>query len=81
MTGHADWLTIMGHNVFDNANNFVTDFLIPVGALTSALYAGWFVPQARYKGGRVASAVYLILLRWIIPIAIFIVFLNSLNIL
>ncbi|MBQ4380017.1 MAG: sodium-dependent transporter [Bacteroidaceae bacterium] len=81
MTGHADWLTIMGHNVFDYANNFVTDFLIPVGALTSALYAGWFVPQARYKGGRVASAVYLILLRWIIPIAIFIVFLNSLNIL
>ncbi len=80
MTGHADFLTIMGHNLFDNANTLVTNFLIPLGAFATAVYTGWFVPKARYQGSSAASFIYLILLRWIIPIAIFIVFLNSLNI-
>ena len=80
MTGHADWLTIMGQDMFDNANDLVTNFLIPLGALAVAVFTGWFVPQARYQGSKVASCVYLVLLRWVIPIAIIIVFLNSLNI-
>ena len=81
MTGHADWLTVMGHNLFDNANNLVTNFMIPLGAFATALYTGWFVPKARYQGPRVVSLIYLTLLRWIIPIAIIIVFLDSMNIL
>ena len=81
LTGHADWLTIMGKNLFDNFNDLVTNFLMPLGVLTMALFTGWFVPQTRYQGSRVASFIYLVLLRWIIPIAIIIVFLNSLNIL
>lgn len=81
MTGHADALTIMGHNLFDNANTLTTDFMIPLGAFAMAIFTGWFVPKARYQGSRVASSVYLILLRWVIPIAIIIVFLNSMNIL
>ena len=81
LTGHADWLTIMGKNLFDNFNDLVTNFLMPLGVLTMALFTGWFVPQTRYQGSRVASFTYLVLLRWIIPIAIVIVFLNSLNIL
>lgn len=80
MTGNADWLTIMGQNMFDNANDLVTNFLIPLGALGVAVFTGWFVPQARYQGSKVASFIYLILLRWVIPVAIIIVFLNSLNI-
>jgi NSS family neurotransmitter:Na+ symporter len=81
MTGHADALTIMGHNLFDNANTLTTDFMIPLGAFATSLFTGWFVPKARYQGSPWASFLYLILLRWIIPIAILIVFLNSLNIL
>jgi NSS family neurotransmitter:Na+ symporter len=81
MTGHADWLTITGHNLFDNANNIFTDFLVPLGAFATAVFTGWFVPKARYQGSKVASFIYLTLLRWIIPIAIIIVFLDSLNIL
>ena len=80
MTGHAGWLTIMGQNMFDNANDLVTNFLIPLGALAVAVFTGWFVPKARYQGSKMASSIYLILLRWVIPIAIIIVFLNSLNI-
>ena len=81
LTGHADWLTIMGKNLFDNFNDLVTNFLMPLGVISMALFTGWFVPQNRYQGSRVVSFVYLVLLRWIIPIAIIIVFLNSLNIL
>jgi NSS family neurotransmitter:Na+ symporter len=81
ITGHADWLTIMGKNLFDNFNDLVTNFLMPLGVISMALFTGWFVPQTRYQGSRVVSFVYLVLLRWIIPIAIIIVFLNSLNIL
>lgn len=81
MTGHADWLTITGHNLFDNANNIFTDFLVPLGAFATAVFTGWFVPKARYQGSKMASFIYLTLLRWIIPIAIIIVFLDSLNIL
>jgi hypothetical protein len=54
---------------------------MPLGVLSMALFTGWFAPQIRYQGSRVASFTYLVLLRWIIPIAIVIVFLNSLNIL
>ena len=81
ITGHADWLTILGHNLFDNANIVVTNFLIPLGAIAMALFTGWFVPKARWQGGRVASVVYLTLLRWVIPAAILIVFLNSIKML
>jgi NSS family neurotransmitter:Na+ symporter len=81
LAGYADCFTIMGNNLFDGFNNIVTNFLIPLGAFATALFTGWFVPQTRYQGSRVASFVYLVLLRWIIPIAIVIVFLNSLNIL
>ena len=80
MTGHADWLTVMGLNLFDSANAFVTDFLIPIGALVTALFTGWFVPKARYQGSRVGTFLYLVVLRWLVPIAIIIIFLNSLNI-
>ena len=80
MTGHANWLTVMGLNLFDSANAFSTNILIPVGALGAALFTGWFVPKARYQGSRVGSFLYLIMLRWVVPIAIVIIFLDSVKI-
>ena len=80
MTGSADWLSVMGHNLFDISNAVTTDILIPIGALGMALFTGWFVPKARYQGSRVASFIYLAILRWLVPIAIVIIFLDSLNI-
>ena len=81
MTGHADWLSVMGLNLFDSANAFSTNILIPLGALGASLFTGWFVPKARYQGSRVGSFLYLVLLRWIVPIAIVIIFLDSIHIL
>ena len=80
MTGSIKWLTVMGNNLFDSSNAITTDFLIPLGALGAALFTGWFVPKARYQGSRLASLLYLVILRWLVPIAIVIIFLNSINI-
>ena len=80
MTGHADWLTVMGQDLFTSLNVLSTNILIPVGALGTALFSGWFVPKARYQGSRVGELLYLVVLRWLVPIAIVIIFLNSINI-
>ncbi len=80
MTGHANWLNVMGQNLFDSANTFVNNILMPVGALGGALFTGWFVPKTRYQGSRVGSFLYLVVLRWLVPIAIVIIFLDSINI-
>jgi NSS family neurotransmitter:Na+ symporter len=80
MYGTADWLTVMGLNMFDSANAFSTNILIPLGALGAALFTGWFVTKARYQSSRVGSFLYLVLLRWIVPIAIVIIFLDSIHI-
>ena len=80
MTGTLGWLKLMGHNLFDAMNDLSANYLMPLGALGAALYTGWFVPKARYQGSRVASFIYLVMLRWIVPAAILVIFLNSLNI-
>ena len=80
LTGRVGWLKLMGLNLFDAMNDLASNYLMPLGALGAALYTGWFVPKARYQGSRVASFIYLVALRWIVPIAIVIIFLNSLNI-
>ena len=46
----------------------------------TAVFTGWFVPKTRYQGSRIASFLYLVILRWAVPIAIFIIFLESMNI-
>lgn len=74
------WLKVMGYNLFDGANTLVTDILIPVVAMGMALFTGWFVPKARYQGSRLGTFIYLFILRWLVPIALIIIFLNSLNI-
>lgn len=80
MTGQIGWLKLFGHNLFDAMNDLSANYLMPLGALGAALYTGWFVPKARYQGSRVGTFIYLVALRWIVPIAIVIIFLNSLNI-
>lgn len=80
MTGSVGWLTVMGKNLFDVANDLVTDIMMPLGAMGMALFTGWFVPKARYQGSRMVTLFYLFILRWIVPIALIIIFLDSMNI-
>ena len=80
MTGSVSWLTIMDKNLFDAANNLTTNILIPIGAMGTSLFTGWFVPKARYQSSPLVSFIYLMMLRWIVPIVIFIIFLESMNV-
>ncbi len=80
MTGSVSWLTIMDKNLFDAANNLTTNILIPIGAMGTSLFTGWFVPKARYQSSPLVSFIYLMMLRWIVPIVILIIFLESMNV-
>lgn len=80
MTGAVSGLTVMGQNLFDAANNFTTDVLIPLGAMGSAVVAGWFIPKEGYRGSKAVANVHSFTLRYIIPAVIVIIFLTSLNI-
>ena len=80
MTGSISWLKVMGHDLFDCANILTTDILIPIGAMGMALFTGWFVPKARYQGSRVGTFIYMFVLRWLVPAALIIIFLDSLSI-
>lgn len=80
MTGSIGRLSVMGHNLFDAFNTFVTDILIPVGALGAAVFTGWFVPKTRYQGKPVETILYLSVLRWAVPIAIILIFLDTIGI-
>ena len=79
MTGAVDGLTVMGKNLFDASNILCTDILIPLGAMGTAVFTGWFVPKTRYQGTRTVTYLNLMMLRWIVPIVILIIFLESMN--
>lgn len=82
-------VTILGKSVFDAADFLVSNILMPVGAFLIAV----FVPlrlkremlmrelQVSTNWGRRAFAVWLLLLRYVAPIAIIIVFISSLGLL
>lgn len=80
MTGVVDGLTVMGKNLFDASNILCTNILIPIGAMATAVFTGWFVPQTRYQGPRTVSYLNLMMLRWIVPVVILIIFLESMNV-
>ena len=80
MTGAVDGLTVMGKNLFDAANNLTTNILIPIGAMGTSLFTGWFVPKTRYQGSRTVTYLNLMMLRWVVPVVILIIFLESMNV-
>ncbi|WP_019424231.1 sodium-dependent transporter [Paenibacillus sp. OSY-SE] len=80
---------IMGLSLFDAADFAVTNVLMPIGVLLIALFVGYRMPKERLyaefsseaAGWRKGLALYVLLLRYVIPVIIVIVFLNVLNIL
>ncbi|MBR6017415.1 MAG: sodium-dependent transporter [Paludibacteraceae bacterium] len=73
-------LVVLAPQLFDIFNALTSNILMPLGALAISVFTGWFAPQALYQGSPVGAKIYRILLRWVLPIAILVVFLNSLNI-
>ena len=61
-----------GFAIFDEVTACV---MMPLGALGMSIFVGWFLPKNGQK------RIYLFFLRFIVPIAILVVFLNSLGVL
>lgn len=87
-TGVLSGLQIFGHNLFELSDTLVTTFMMPLGALAMSLFVGWFMPlqdndlvpysKKRYK--QWLRPVFVFTLRWIVPIAIVLIFLNGLGV-
>ena len=80
MTGAVCGLMVMGKNLFDASNILCTNILIPIGAMATAVFTGWFVPKTRYQGSRTVTYLNLMMLRWVVPVVILIIFLESMNV-
>ena len=76
--------------LFDNFDNITACVLMPLGALGMSLFVGWRLPNNGQKGilhgektriKRWARKTFIFVLRFIVPAAIIIIFLNSLGVL
>jgi len=73
--------------LFSYSDKITSCVMMPIGALGMALFVGWFLPRTGEKSILSADKgikwrfkqVYLILLRFVVPVAIVIIFLNSLG--
>jgi len=82
-------LCVMIPAVFDYSDWLTACILMPVAALGMAVFVGWNLPKNGEKGvleadkgiKRWARKIYIFVLRWIVPVAIILIFLNSLGVL
>ena len=88
MTGVWSGLKLFGHSLFDLSDTLVTTFMMPLSALAMSLFIGWFmpfrdndlVPHSRKRYKQWLRPLFVFTLRWIVPIAIVLIFLNGLGI-
>ena len=82
-----NWLTIAGRNLFDWFDKLTSCFFMPIIAFTMTLFVGWFIPKSdvqqelykRRQGIRkIAVDIYVVFIRFIMPIAILAIFINGL---
>lgn len=87
MTGAWSSLSVFGHNMFDCFDKLTSCVMMPLGAMGMAIFVGWILPKNGVKSkmysGRGAKRwlwnIYIIVLRWLVPAAIVVIFLNSLK--
>lgn len=80
-------LCIVFNNLFDAFDEVTACILMPLGALGMSIFVGWCLPKGDQKGvlsdvkgiKRWFRKVFIFMLRFIVPTAILIVFLNSLG--
>lgn len=89
LTDNGSWLCLHGDNFFDWSDTISANILMPVNAFAMALFVGWFMnkTETRQEIGKKSNwqyrlgAVFLPLVRFLIPLAILAIFLNGLGIL
>ena len=84
--GSLDDVRVFGKSIFDFFDTFATNILLPVVAMTSCIYIGWFAPDRFLKNqitndGRIkvwAFRPILFIIRWVAPVLIFIILISPL---
>jgi len=78
-----NWEVMYGKNFFDTVDYLASNWLLPLGGLFIAIFTGWFmdkqVRKNEYMSGTSMGKGYqywLFLIRWIAPIAVFIIILQ-----
>lgn len=75
--------------IFNYFDKVTADIMMPLGAMGMCLFVGWCLPKNGEKGvlhadkgiKRIAGKIYIAALRFLVPAAIILIFLNSLRIL
>ncbi|MCA9593164.1 MAG: sodium-dependent transporter [Myxococcales bacterium] len=82
------WESLFGKNFFDTVDYLASNWLLPLGGLFIALFVGWVMPEAERadefkRGSRFAGLyqVWLLSLRYLVPLAILVLWLFSVEIL
>lgn len=79
---------VLSETLFAGSDMLVTQILMPLGALGMSLFVGWYMPikkkdlmpQGQTPLKRRLRPVLMFSLRWIVPIAILLIFLNGLGV-
>ncbi|PYZ93865.1 sodium-dependent transporter [Salipaludibacillus keqinensis] len=84
--GVLDHVSIFGRDIFDTMDFIASNVFLPIGGLIIALFIGWGwkkadVLEASDLGDSVIGTIWMVILRFFAPIAIFIIFLSSIGIL
>ena len=80
-------VSIFGLSIFEAFDYLCSNILMPMGGIFMCIFAGWYLKSTfliREVGGDISSPsvfirIYVIILRYIAPISIFMVMLNALN--
>ena len=83
--GSLDNVKIFGYTIFNFLDTFTTNCVLPVSALFSVLFIGWFAPKGTLRdqitnNGSVATRLYPtinFIVRWIAPLLILLILLQS----
>lgn len=84
--GSLSGFKIFGYTIFNFLDTFTTNCILPVCALCSVIFMGWFVPAGTLRdqitnGGSVATRLYPAVrfaIRWVAPVLILIILVTSL---
>ncbi len=84
--GSLDNVRIFGKTIFDFFDFFATNILLPVVAMMTCVYLGWFAPKGFMEkqitnGGAIRSwflKPVLFIIRWVAPVLIFIILISPL---
>lgn len=77
-SGPLDGVRIFGQNIFDFLNNVTSNVMLPVAAIATCLFLGWFAPRGLFRsemtnGESMRSRVYgisLFIIRYLAPVLI-----------